>query len=249
MALLADRSSASTSRSSPSISSVSPACRAASSTIPTPTRRGISFRRSARSSPAAGDCRVPLSASTRRSRPSAPRRPTPGGRARRRSNGRCPRRRRSTSWRRRPTSSATRISACARGAAGQGACVTASGDRDGTMRTLGGGLARATGLMGLTRWRFAVGMIGPHLRGSAVLHDFCRATGYEGTPQIVKGGVGREGIGCCGSAFDANVAPGLDWSFEPEADVGPVRTGKTATVYFPRAQPDRQRRSPPTRRL
>jgi cytochrome c oxidase assembly protein subunit 11 len=32
--------------------------------------------------------------------------------------------------------------------------------------------------------------------------------------------------------FDANVAPGLDWSFEPETDAIRLRTGKTATVFF-----------------
>ena len=33
-------------------------------------------------------------------------------------------------------------------------------------------------------------------------------------------------------AFDANVAPGLDWSFEPEVESVRLRTGQTATVYF-----------------
>ena len=32
--------------------------------------------------------------------------------------------------------------------------------------------------------------------------------------------------------FDANVAPGLDWSFEPETDSVRLRTGATATVFF-----------------
>ena len=47
VAFLDDRSSASTSLSSPSISSASRECRAASSTTPTPMRCGISCRRSA----------------------------------------------------------------------------------------------------------------------------------------------------------------------------------------------------------
>ena len=33
-------------------------------------------------------------------------------------------------------------------------------------------------------------------------------------------------------SFDANVAPGLDWTFEPETATIPLRTGATATVYF-----------------
>jgi cytochrome c oxidase assembly protein subunit 11 len=32
--------------------------------------------------------------------------------------------------------------------------------------------------------------------------------------------------------FDANVAPGLAWTFEPETDALSVRTGETVTVYF-----------------
>ena len=32
--------------------------------------------------------------------------------------------------------------------------------------------------------------------------------------------------------FDANVAPGLNWSFEPETPQITLRTGKTATVFF-----------------
>ena len=32
--------------------------------------------------------------------------------------------------------------------------------------------------------------------------------------------------------FDTNVAPGLDWSFEPESESVRLRTGQTATVYF-----------------
>ena len=32
--------------------------------------------------------------------------------------------------------------------------------------------------------------------------------------------------------FDTNVAPGLDWSFEPESESVRLRTGKTVTVFF-----------------
>ena len=33
-------------------------------------------------------------------------------------------------------------------------------------------------------------------------------------------------------AFDANVAPGLNWRFTPETEAINIRVGKTATVYF-----------------
>ncbi len=32
--------------------------------------------------------------------------------------------------------------------------------------------------------------------------------------------------------LDANVAPGLDWSFEPESELVRLHTGKTVTVFF-----------------
>ena len=61
---------------------------------------------------------------------------------------------------------------------------------------------------------------------------FCRATGYEGTPQIAKSDPGLQGRRTLRVAFDANVAPGLPWSLEPETDALVVRTGRTATVFF-----------------
>jgi cytochrome c oxidase assembly protein subunit 11 len=61
---------------------------------------------------------------------------------------------------------------------------------------------------------------------------FCRATGYEGTTQIAKTDAGFEGRRTLRVAFDANVAPGLPWSLEPETDAVVVRTGRTATVFF-----------------
>ena len=61
---------------------------------------------------------------------------------------------------------------------------------------------------------------------------FCRATGYEGTPRIAKADAASEGRRTLRVAFDANVAPGLPWSFEPETDSVAVRTGRTVTVFF-----------------
>jgi cytochrome c oxidase assembly protein subunit 11 len=61
---------------------------------------------------------------------------------------------------------------------------------------------------------------------------FCRATGYEGTPQIAKSAPAFKGGRTLRVAFDANVAPGLPWSLEPETDSVVVRTGRTATVFF-----------------
>ena len=64
---------------------------------------------------------------------------------------------------------------------------------------------------------------------------FCRATGYEGTPQRAAadaGHAGHAGHRILRVAFDANVAPGLPWRFEPETEAINVRAGKAATVFF-----------------
>ena len=62
--------------------------------------------------------------------------------------------------------------------------------------------------------------------------EFCRATGFGGTPQIAKAGIATRGKRIIDVHFDANVAPGLDWSFEPEQVSMPVRTGQTVTAFF-----------------
>ena len=61
---------------------------------------------------------------------------------------------------------------------------------------------------------------------------FCKATGYGGTTQVARGAPAARGGRTLAVSFDANVAPGLDWTFEPETPTIALRTGATATVYF-----------------
>ena len=61
---------------------------------------------------------------------------------------------------------------------------------------------------------------------------FCRATGYGGTPQVASAGAAERGARTLSVRFDANVAPGLPWRFEPETPEMTVRTGQTVTVFF-----------------
>ena len=75
-------------------------------------------------------------------------------------------------------------------------------------------------------------MIGLTYAAAPFYSAFCRATGYEGTPQHVKANTDAEGHRILRVGFDANVAPGLDWSFEPESESIRLRTGKTVTVFF-----------------
>lgn len=75
-------------------------------------------------------------------------------------------------------------------------------------------------------------MLGVAYAAVPLYRAFCRATGYGGTPQIVQAretGVGKRVMNV---RFDANVAPGLPWTFEPETPEMELRSGTTATVYY-----------------
>ncbi len=61
---------------------------------------------------------------------------------------------------------------------------------------------------------------------------FCASTGYGGTTQRAEAAPTQQGRRDLTVRFDANVAPGLDWSFTPETAQITLRTGKTATVFF-----------------
>ena len=61
---------------------------------------------------------------------------------------------------------------------------------------------------------------------------FCQATGFSGTTQVATGPSAARGARTLTVRFDANVAPGLPWRFEPDTPVISLQTGKTATVYF-----------------
>ena len=88
---------------------------------------------------------------------------------------------------------------------------------------------RATGLMVLSIFVLMVGMA---YAAVPFYRAFCRATGYGGTTQVAIAGPKAKGTRIINIRFDANVAPGLAWRFEPETPEIQLRTGTTATVYF-----------------
>ncbi len=61
---------------------------------------------------------------------------------------------------------------------------------------------------------------------------FCQATGFAGTTQVAAGPAAVTGKRTLNVRFDANVAPGLAWRFEPDTPSIALRTGTTATVFF-----------------
>jgi cytochrome c oxidase assembly protein subunit 11 len=78
----------------------------------------------------------------------------------------------------------------------------------------------------------ALAMIGAAYAAVPLYFAFCRATGFAGTTQVAATGPGVKGERTITVRFDANVAPGLDWSFEPETPAVTLRTGATTTVFF-----------------
>src|SRR5579871_5072545 len=88
-------------------------------------------------------------------------------------------------------------------------------------------------LMALGGAAVVVGMIAATYAAAPFFIAFCRATGYAGTPQrVASASTDAEGHRILRVAFDANVAPGLPWKFEPETDAVTIRPGKTTTVFF-----------------
>jgi len=110
--------------------------------------------------------------------------------------------------------------------------VTPSGDRDGAAVSVAGRARRSNQLIGVGGATLAVTMIALTFGAAPFYSAFCRATGYEGAPQRVGANADTQGRRVLRVAFDANVAPGLDWTFEPESESVRLRTGKTVTVFF-----------------
>ncbi len=75
-------------------------------------------------------------------------------------------------------------------------------------------------------------MAGLSFASAPLYQMFCRVTGYGGTTQVATQGAATRGERSLSVRFDANVAHGLPWSFEPETPMLKVRTGETQTVFF-----------------
>jgi cytochrome c oxidase assembly protein subunit 11 len=75
-------------------------------------------------------------------------------------------------------------------------------------------------------------MLGASFAAVPLYRLFCAATGYGGTTQSASRAPDQRGARKIAVRFDANVAPGLAWRFEPETPEIMLRPGETATVFF-----------------
>jgi cytochrome c oxidase assembly protein subunit 11 len=79
---------------------------------------------------------------------------------------------------------------------------------------------------------FAATMIGAAYAAVPLYNWFCRTTGFAGTPQVASVAPSHVLDRKLKIRFDANVAGGLPWRFEPEQNVIDVRIGEVVTVNY-----------------
>ncbi len=75
-------------------------------------------------------------------------------------------------------------------------------------------------------------MVGASYAAVPFYNWFCRATGFNGTTQVATSAAAAPLARQVAVRFDANVAGGLPWKFEPEQTEIKVRIGEVVTVYY-----------------
>lgn len=79
---------------------------------------------------------------------------------------------------------------------------------------------------------FVAAMVGMAYAAVPLYSWFCRTTGFGGTTQVADAAPGRVLDRKVTVRFDANVASGLPWKFEPERTSIEVRIGEVVTVLY-----------------
>jgi cytochrome c oxidase assembly protein subunit 11 len=79
---------------------------------------------------------------------------------------------------------------------------------------------------------FVAVMVGAAYAAVPLYSWFCRTTGFGGTPVVAHAGPVKVLDRKITVRFDANVASGLPWKFEPEQTSIDVRIGEVVTVYY-----------------
>ncbi len=79
---------------------------------------------------------------------------------------------------------------------------------------------------------FVALMVGVSFAAVPLYSWFCRTTGFGGTTQVAKALPTHESSRMIRVRFDANVADGLPWLFEPERNTIDVHLGQVVTIYY-----------------
>ncbi len=93
-------------------------------------------------------------------------------------------------------------------------------------------LARAHRRMGLLLAGLVAGMVALSFAAVPLYRLFCQTTGYNGTTQRASAPAAEVLSRLVTVRFDANVAPGLAWKFEPVQRTQTVRVGETTLAFF-----------------
>jgi cytochrome c oxidase assembly protein subunit 11 len=79
---------------------------------------------------------------------------------------------------------------------------------------------------------FVAAMVGAAYAAVPLYDWFCRTTGFGGTTQVATAAPGHILDRTLKVRFDANVAGGLPWRFEPEQSSVEVKVGEVVTVSY-----------------
>lgn len=79
---------------------------------------------------------------------------------------------------------------------------------------------------------FVLSMLGAAYAAVPLYNLFCRVTGFGGTPLVAIAAPDKATDRVIRVRFDANVAPGLNWKFQPVQREIEVRVGETALAFY-----------------
>lgn len=79
---------------------------------------------------------------------------------------------------------------------------------------------------------FVAAMVGASYAAVPLYQMFCQVTGFGGATRVAEKAPEHPLERTVEIRFDANVAPGLDWSFAPEVRSVTVRVGETKMAFY-----------------
>lgn len=94
------------------------------------------------------------------------------------------------------------------------------------------GTPRSHCIVALSCVAFVATMVGASYAAVPLYEMFCRVTGFGGATVVAAAAPAEALERTVEVRFDANVAPGLNWSFAPEMRSMQVRVGETKLAYY-----------------
>ncbi len=94
------------------------------------------------------------------------------------------------------------------------------------------GVTRAQGIVPALAIGASLVMLAASFAAVPLYRLFCAATGFAGSPVVAERAPTARGARDLTVRFDANVAPGLPWTFTPVTPQVKLRTGEPITVFY-----------------